>query len=284
MITYEQALIETTARLQTAGCQTPRLDATLLLSAATGKDKIQLYAHPKTKLSADEYARFETIVSRREKAEPMAYILGEKGFWDLDLKVFKGVLIPRPDTETLIQAVLDEIPEHSAPIKICDLGCGSGAIALSLLGVYKNAQGIAVDISPEALRCTTQNAQDLGFIERLRVLESTWLEKVPHEKFDVITSNPPYIPTGDMPGLMRDVRLHEPHLALEGGEDGLDAYRLIIKQAPGYLKKDGLLVFEVGKGQADPVTQILAHSGSFGAVSKREDLSGTERVVFARAI
>lgn len=283
MITFQQALTETAARLEDAGCESPRLDATLLLSAAVKKDKIQLYAHPKTKLSPEEYAIFEGFVSRREKAEPIAYILGERGFWDIDLSILKGVLIPRPDTETLIEVVLDESKDKTAALNICDLGCGSGAIILSLLKALPGASGIAADMSDTALACTTDNARKLSLQDRLSVLKSNWFEGIPAQQFDLITSNPPYIPTPDMADLMRDVRLHEPHLALDGGTDGLEAYREIINSASEYLKEGGLLAFEVGQGQADDVATLIKNTNQFTSPRFKKDLAGIERVVFARA-
>lgn len=285
MQTYEQVLIETTSRLEASGSNTPKLDAIMLLCHVTGKDKIQIYAHPRTQLNQEEYARFEALVARREKAEPMAYILGQKGFWDIDLTVTRDVLIPRPDTETLLEVVFDAYPGKTEPLSFCELGSGSGAIILSLLKTYPEATGVAIDTSKAARACTKQNARNLKLAERLEVRESNWFSDVKTDEiFDAIVSNPPYIPSGDMAGLMRDVRLYEPPEALDGGTDGLDAYREIIKQAPDYLKAGGLLALEVGQGQAPAVISLLAERGGFSPAGTRKDLAGIERVVFARAL
>lgn len=284
MITFKQALIETTSRLREAGSSTPELDAMLLLAFATGKDRLGLYSTPNQMLSSEEYATFEQLVGRREKAEPMAYILGEKGFWAFDLKVRKGVLIPRPDTETLVEAILEKYPDKTTPLKICELGVGTGAIILSLLHELPHATGIGVDISPVALLCAAENTTDNGLDDRLELRESTWFQNVPESGFDIVVSNPPYIKTDDIPHLMRDVAHHEPTLALDGGTDGLDAYRIIVHQAPTKLKVGGLLAFEIGFDQAASVQKLLADSGRFGDMETHQDLGSHDRVILARLV
>lgn len=284
MITFQQALIETTSRLRESGSATPELDAMLLLAYATGKDRLSLYATPKQPLSAEQYALFEALVGRREKAEPMAYILGEKGFWTLDLKVHKGVLIPRPDTETLVQTLLEKYPNKAAPLKICELGVGTGAIILSLLQEYPNATGVGVDISPIALACAAENATQYHLEARLKLRESAWFQNVPENGFDSVVSNPPYIKTEDIPNLMRDVAHYEPALALDGGADGLEAYRTIIAETPNKLKVGGLLALEIGFEQAKDVQKLLKNSGHFGEVEVYKDLANHDRVILARLV
>ena len=296
MQTYEQALIETAARLDTAGSDTAKLDAILLLCEVVDKSKIQIYAHPHTSLTPEQYARFEAFVARREKAEPLAYILGRKGFWELDLAVSPDVLIPRPDTETLLDVVFEMFPQGQGqgqgkgheppqiPQKILELGVGSGAVVLSLLKAYPNAYGVATDISASALECAQKNAENLNLTGRLTFYQSHWFtELTPEKPFDVIVSNPPYVPTGDLAHLMRDVRLYEPHQALDGGADGLAAYRDIITKAPQFLKSGGVLALEVGQGQADDVAELLAQTDAFKHAQTKADLAGIKRVVFARA-
>lgn len=284
MLNYEQALLETTSRLETAGSESPRLDATLLLCHVTGRDKIQLYAHPRTQITREQYALFENLVARREKAEPMAYILGEKGFWELNLNISPDVLIPRPDTETLLEAVFDAFPDKQQPMAILELGVGSGAVVLSLLKAYANATAIGTDISQAALVCAKLNGEKHGLAPRLTLHEGSWFKALPaSHTFDLIVSNPPYIPSGDIPGLMRDVRLYEPVEALDGGTDGLGPYRHIAARAHRFLNPNGLLALEVGQGQARDVIDMLEAAKSYGPAGTRQDLAGTDRVVFARA-
>ncbi len=279
MLTYQQALLETSARLRDAGSSTPELDAMLLLVKATGKNKIHLYTYPKMSINNEVYNIFEELVGRREKAEPMAYILGEKEFWDITLQVNSGVLIPRPDTEILVEAVLENIADKNKPLKICDLGTGSGAIVLSLLNSLPNATAIGADISDTALTCATNNSKTIGLADRVRFINSCWFDNIAENGFDIIVSNPPYIPSADMAGLMRDVIHYEPSLALDGGDDGLTAYREIIKSAPDKLVVDGFLGLEVGVNQADDVANLMKQSGNWHNIKTHKDLAGIERVV-----
>lgn len=284
MLTYQQALIETSSRLHESGSTTPELDALLLLCHVTGKDRIGVYATPHQALTSEQYATFENHVGRREKAEPMAYILGEKGFWEFDLKVRKGVLIPRPDTESLVEAILAKFKDRTQPLKLLELGVGTGAIILSLLHELPQATGIGVDVSDDALACATENAATNGLDNRLALRKSSWFDEVIESGFDVVVSNPPYIKTDDIPNLMRDVAHHEPSLALDGGTDGLDAYRHIIAEAPAKLKQGGLLAFEIGFDQADDLKKLLAASGKFGDAEVVQDLADHDRVVLAHLL
>ena len=284
MLTYQQALIETASRLKESGSTTPELDALLLLCHVTGKDRIGVYATPKEPLTSEEYSKFDSLVGRREKAEPMAYILGEKGFWEFDLKVRKGVLIPRPDTESLVEAILDIHKDRNAELNILELGVGTGAIILSLLHEMPNAKGLGVDVSPDALACAEENAVANNLDDRLTLRASSWFDNVSEDGFDVIVSNPPYIRTDDIPNLMRDVAHHEPRLALDGGNDGLDAYRHIINEAPAKLKAGGLLAFEIGYDQADDLKELLKDSGNFTPAIIVKDLAEHDRVVLAHRL
>ncbi len=284
MLTYQQALIETASRFKESGSTTPELDALLLLCHVTGKDRIGVYATPKEPLTSEEYSKFDSLVGRREKAEPMAYILGEKGFWEFDLKVRKGVLIPRPDTESLVEAILDIHKDRNAELNILELGVGTGAIILSLLHEMPNAKGLGVDVSPDALACAEENAEANNLDDRLTLRASSWFDNVSEDGFDVIVSNPPYIRTDDIPNLMRDVAQHEPSLALDGGKDGLDAYRHIINEAPAKLKAGGLLAFEIGYDQADDLKKLLKDSGNFTPAVIVKDLAEHDRVVLAHRL
>ena len=282
MLSYQQALLEATERLKQAKSITPKIDALLLLCAATKKDKIHVYTYLNTILGIDDYDAFERLVARREKGEPIAYILGYKPFWDADFNVTPGVLIPRPDTETLITAVLENIAEKQQKLHICDLGTGSGAIALTLAQNLPNSALTAVDISPKALKCARINAHKLDVLARVNFIESAWFEQIPPCRFDGIVSNPPYIPAVDIQNLMRDVRDYEPHLALDGGPDGLREYRTILKDVPHYLNKGGFIAFEVGFDQAQDVVTLLEQTNIFIEIKTYTDLQNIERVVFAR--
>lgn len=284
LLTYQQALIETASRLKESGSTSPELDALLLLCHVTGKDRIGVYATPKEQLTSEEYSKFDALVGRREKAEPMAYILGEKGFWEFDLKVRKGVLIPRPDTESLVEAILEKYKDRAQTLQILELGVGTGAIILSLLHELPNAKGVGVDVSPDALACAEENAEANDLDNRLTLRVSSWFDKVHEDGFDIIVSNPPYIKTDDIPNLMRDVAQHEPSLALDGGADGLDAYRHIIDEAPAKLKVGGLLAFEIGYDQATDLKVLLEKSGQFNDVSIIKDLAEHDRVVLAHRL
>lgn len=272
-------LKETADRLAKAGIETARLDARLLVCHATGVELSTLIGFPERDVSADQLAALETLVSLREQRKPVSQILGSKEFWSLDFMVTEDTLTPRPDTETLIDGVLKETPDDKT-ISILDLGTGTGCILLSLLHDLPKATGVGVDISPKALVVAQQNAQTLKLADRVCFKESNWFEKVTGP-FDIIVSNPPYIPDGDIKGLEDDVACHEPRLALAGGKDGLDCYRLIVNEAWNYLKPDGLIGFEIGEGQDKDIAGLLEQAG-FSCIQTANDLAGIARCVFAR--
>lgn len=281
MLTYQGALREGTARLMDAGAASAGLDCGLLLAEATGQDRLTLYTYPARELSAEQYAKFEDLLRRREVGEPMAYILGEREFWGRRFKVRRGVLIPRPDTETLIETFLKYYTDKNQALRIAEVGVGSGAIIITLLAEYINAQGEGSDISTEAHAVATENAKAHEVHTRLTLHNAPWLTAM-GEGFDAIVSNPPYIPQAEMDGLMRDVRNFEPHLALEGGVDGLDAYREIIPAAAKKLKKGGRLLVEVGYNQAEDVCRLLEQQQQWQQVEICKDLAGISRVVCAQ--
>ncbi|TNE67515.1 MAG: peptide chain release factor N(5)-glutamine methyltransferase [Alphaproteobacteria bacterium] len=266
-----------TGRLVAAGHDTARLDTEVLLSHVLGMSRLNMLSRQDRLLTDAEAEAFEAFIRRREGGEPVAYITGEREFWSLSFKVSPDTLIPRPDTETLVETVLNRAV---APRHILDLGTGTGCILLSLLHEDGCVQGVGVDLSPGAVALARENAAALGLSARVQFLESDWFSAVvaPAGGFDVVVSNPPYIPSPDLAGLMRDVRDHEPASALDGGPDGLAPYRLIAEQAPGYLASGGLLAVELGVGQADDVAAIFAAAG-FGDITKSRDLGGIERIV-----
>ena len=264
----------TTARFERHGLASARLDAELLAAHAFGMSRIELYAHFDRPLAAAELATYRDLVSRRLAGEPVAYLLGHKEFWSLDLLVDPRVLIPRPDSETLVEEALDRLAGSGAGLRIADVGTGSGALALALAKERPEAQVFATDISPDALAVARANA------ERLRLAVSFLqgdLNQPLGGRFDLIVANLPYIPSADIDGLAADV-LREPRLALDGGADGLALVRRLVAGAPDLLQPGGCLALEVGAGQASGVEELLREAG-LGGVRSRRDLAGIERVV-----
>lgn len=248
-----------TARLEAAGCVTARLDARLLLEAAAGLSHTDLIARPDTVIAAAQLERLERMLARRLTGEPVSRILGEREFYGRAFKLTRDVLDPRPDTETLVDAALPLLESIAHP-RLLDIGTGSGAIIVTLLAELPGATGVATDLSPAALAVARHNAQVNGVAQRLQLVETAWARGVDGQ-FDLIVSNPPYIPLGGIAGLDREVREHDPHLALAGGTDGLDAYRAILPEAAGLLKPDGHLLLEFGAGQHDDVVRIARAHG-----------------------
>ncbi|SDF00610.1 peptide chain release factor N(5)-glutamine methyltransferase [Sporolituus thermophilus] len=261
------------------GVATPRLDAEVLLSHILGRDRLYLYLNYDQPLEPAELAAFREAVKQRALRVPVAYITGHKEFMGLDFIVTSDVLVPRPDTEVLVEAALARLAGVSAPV-ILDLGVGSGAIIVSLLHRLKAATGVGVDISPGALKVAAANAQKHGVAARLALKQGDLFAPVAGRTFHAIVSNPPYIPDGDLAGLEPEVR-HEPRTALAGGADGLDFYRRIVAGAPGHLNEGGFLAVEVGRGQAAAVAGLAAMSG-LGVEAVIRDYAGIERVVIMR--
>jgi len=267
-------------KLTTAGNITAKLDAEFLMAHILGCERAGLYTFSRD-LSKAEQSQFDGYVEQRLTGEPVAYILGEQAFWTLELKVNEHTLIPRPDTETLVEAVLSRTKDSTSKT-ILDLGTGSGCILLSLLSELKSAKGLGVDISTGALAVAAENAEANGLAGRADFEESDWFAKVerPDGGFSVIVSNPPYIPEADIKGLMPDVQNFEPLSALEGGPDGLGPYRIIADEAGAYLTDSGLVAVEVGIHQAEDVVSLFFTAG-FINIEKHKDLAGIERVVSA---
>jgi release factor glutamine methyltransferase len=224
--------------------------------------------------------RIELVVSRRVSHEPFAYIAGEREFWSLPFRVSPATLIPRPDTETVVEMALEYFHSHrNFSPRILDLGCGSGCILLALLSELPEATGVGVDISEDACRIAEDNSATLGLAGRALFRVGNWVEGI-HESFDLIVSNPPYIPEAELVALEPDVALFEPHMALNGGSDGLAAYRTLVKTAPALLTGTGALVFEIGAGQSNVVADLLRGVG-LNIVDVRADLGGIPRCVIA---
>jgi len=256
---------------------TERLDAELLLSAAIGKSRSYLHTWPERIVSSEDAETYAGYLLRRRAGEPVAYILGHQGFWKIDLEVAPHTLIPRPDTELLVETALELQP--ASPAKVLDLGTGTGAIALALASECPAWQVTAVDRIEDAVALAERNRQRLG-LGNVKVLASLWFSSLAGERFDLILSNPPYIAAEDPHLVAGDVRF-EPSSALVAGADGLDDLRLIVSKAPQNLLPGGWLLLEHGYDQAAAVRELLAAQG-FIEVASRNDLGGHERISLGR--
>lgn len=268
------------ARLAAAGVENPRGDARLLLAAASGVERATLLAGAVPTLTDEQDAALEALVRRRERREPIAYILGAKEFWSLSFEVDPAVLIPRPETETVVEAALERIGEMTAALRILDLGTGSGCLLLALLSELPYATGLGVDDSPAALAVARRNAERLGIAPRAEFRQGRWGEGL-QERFDLIVSNPPYVAEGEWDRLQPEIRCFEPKPALVAGPDGLAAYRELAPDCARLLAMDGALALEIGLGQADAVSAILAAHG-LEVIERRRDLAGIERCLLVK--
>jgi release factor glutamine methyltransferase len=259
-----------------------RLDAETLFLYVLGKNKAWLIAHADEELPEDQAARFFQLIERRYRGEPIQYITGQTEFYGLPFHVTPDVLIPRPETEHLVEKALQVATGWAEP-RIVDIGAGSGAIAVALAHRMPNAQVTTVDISPAALAIAHENAQSNGVADRIRFLPSDLLSAVAQEQLDLVVSNPPYVPSVDRNALSVEVRDHEPGLALFAGEDGLDVYRRLIPQAFTVLAPGGYLLLEIGFGQSASIGSLLRDAG-FEPIEFVPDLQGIPRVACARRI
>ncbi|ACJ00011.1 peptide chain release factor N(5)-glutamine methyltransferase [Rhodospirillum centenum] len=283
MATLSDLLREAAARLAAAGVDSPRLDAEYLAEAAFGLPRAALRRHGTDSPEAAAASRFAALVARRAAREPLQRLLGSWEFWGLDLTLAPDTLIPRPDTETVVEAVLRRRPDRTAPLRLLDLGTGSGAILLALLSEYPRATGLGVDLSPAAAATAALNARRLGLSGRARFLAGSWAAALGEAaRFDVVVGNPPYIPDDEIDGLEPEVARHEPRRALAGGADGLDCYRAIAAELPRLLLPGGLAVLEHGADQASAVAALLEAAG-LGPVGTVRDLAGRDRAAIAQA-
>lgn len=279
--TIAQLRRQMTARLAAGGVETPELDARLLLAHALGFAPVDFLSRGETSVPSTLHSAADTLLARRLAGEPVARILGHKEFWSLTFQLSAETLVPRPDTETVVEAVLSLIPDRAAPLRILDLGTGTGAILAAILTERPAATGIAVDYSESAARTARLNFEANGLSGRVAALVADWGTAVAGG-FDLVVSNPPYIAEGEMAGLAVDVRLHDPRRALVAGADGLTAYRAIAADLPRLLKPGGVAVLELGAGQEPAVADLVQQAGLNVLGPARADLAGIPRALCAR--
>lgn len=280
MRTLHETWREATSALEACGIESPQLDARLLISHALHLHRNDWLTPHERHINAAEITAVTKLVERRKLREPVSRIIGEREFWSLPFGLNEATLDPRPDSETLVEAVLQELRQPDQPLSILDLGTGTGCLLLSLLHELPQAKGVGIDASPRAVEQAITNAERLNLSTRSTFLLGNWTQGITGI-FDCIISNPPYIPTNDIAGLMPDVRLYDPLLALDGGNDGLAPYRTITEDAPRILRQGGLLAFEVGFGQAPDIFMLMAQH-HFTNLKIRNDLNDVERCVMGR--
>jgi release factor glutamine methyltransferase len=287
MVVFE-ALNWATRYLRDHAIENPRLNAELLLARTLNLSKEGLYVHLQDPLGKEEERVLEEWIQRRVSGEPLQYILGRQEFWSIDLNVDPRVLIPRPETELLVEqalSVLSKLPSEKA-CSVLELGTGSGAVSIALARETGAVSWVATDISREALLLARRNAERAGVSEKIVFVQGDLFSPFRFlgegKGFDLILSNPPYIVRSEMIGLAREVKDFEPALALDGGEDGFVFHRKIVFQSSKYLRRGGWLLLEVGQGQAPGVSEMMEADGSFDTVGRIQDLSGIERVVKGR--
>ena len=278
-MTSRAELLRALARdFASAGLETPEREARALLKASLGLSDLDLLARGEQPVAPDDAARLTHLAARRMAGEPLARLSGTREFWSLDFALAPDTLVPRPETETLIEAVLEVFPDRAAPLTILDLGTGTGALLAALLSEYRNATGVGIDRSEGAARQARENLARLGLAERGQVIVGDWASAI-SPGFDLVVSNPPYIPSTDIASLDVEVRVHDPLLALDGGADGLDAYRAIAADLPRLLARGGRAVMELGIGQEADVAGLLAARGLPVDGPARRDLAGIARAI-----
>jgi release factor glutamine methyltransferase len=273
----------TTRRFEAAGVDSPRLSAQVLLAHALGCDRVGLYLQFDKPLGPDELGRYRELVRRRLAGEPVAYLVGTQEFWSISLSVDDRVLIPRRDSETIVEAVLEAVADRASALSVADIGTGSGALALALARELPAARVVAIDVSADALAVAGDNATRLGLADRIELRRGDLLAPLAaEERFDIIVANLPYVPSGDLAGLAPEVK-REPRGALDGGADGLDLVRRLVAASARHLAPGGLIALEHGFDQDAAVRRLLDGApGGFQPATTRADLAGRPRVTVAR--
>jgi len=284
MTTIHEALKDAEERLKDKAC-TPLLDAQVILCHVLNEDRLYIIVNRDRILTDEDVYKYNKLIEKRIKGVPVQYLTGRQEFMGLEFCVEEGVLIPRPDTEILIEKILDFVDENTR-YNIVDIGTGSGAITVSLAQFIKKAYIYSIDISKKALEVAMKNAYNHGVMSRISFLSGDLFEPLENidikGKVDILVSNPPYIPTEEIERLQVEVSKYEPIIALDGGNDGLDFYRDIIDKAPEYLRKGGFLALEVGHDQARRVIELMEEKDRYVDIQITKDLAGIERVVSAK--
>ena len=278
IINYGVAMIKNT--------ESPSLETQMMIAKVIEKDRLYIMLNLEEDIDESKVEIIKTMIDKRKSSYPLQYILGEREFWGMDFKVSEGVLIPRQDTEILIEETLKKLKDnkHKSNLKGFEIGVGSGIISITLLKEIETLTMIGVDINDKAIELTKANALKHEVSDRLCILNSNLFEKINKEnQFDFIISNPPYIETKVIDSLKEDIKKHEPKLALDGGEDGLDFYRAIIEQSKSYISPEGFIAFEIGYNQAEAVKKIFVKNG-YPNVTVAKDLAGFDRVVIGMII
>jgi release factor glutamine methyltransferase len=279
--TISKLLTWTTDFLRRRGSESPRLDAEVMLAHVLDWQRVQLYTHYDEEVGETARSAFRDLVRRRAEGSPVAYLVGRKEFYSLPLEVSPAVLIPRPESEFVVVEFL-EVARHQAQVRAVDVGTGSGCLAIACTHQHPSARFVAIDISPRALEVARRNAEKHGVVDRIDFRQGDLLEPVATEgPFDVIVSNPPYIPSEDIPGLESGVRDYEPHVALDGGADGLGVVSRLIEQAVPLLRPGGHLILEIGTAQESPVRALMAAQGRLELAPTVYDLRKHPRVIRA---
>lgn len=268
--------------LSEAGINNPRLDARIIFQHVSKLPQEVIYLSPELEISKEIITEYFKLISKRSKHEPVAKIIGSKSFWISDFAVNSSTLDPRPDSEVIIEAALKILIERDGKFRFLDLGTGSGCLLISLLQEFTNATGIGVDVSKEALEMALHNVKQHDLSNRVDLLNQNWADGIT-EKFDLIVSNPPYIPRDDIITLKEDVKFYDPMLALDGGIDGLDPYRYLAKQIKYILKKDAFAIFEFGFEQGEAIRSIFQESG-YIVERMLFDLNNIERAIIIKKI
>ena len=273
-------------KLRRVGIETANLDCRLLLSKSLNSDKT-LYNHQIIDITENEINNFKKLIKKRLSGEPVSRIINKRNFWKKEFELNEATLDPRSDSETLIDSVLTHFTDKLQSLKILDLGSGSGCLGLSLLDEYQNSNVSFLDISQKSLEIVKINSLNFGLSERSKLIHLDWrnenwdtklIEIENHKKFDILISNPPYIPTNDIKNLQKEVKEYDPFIALNGGKDGLDVYKLIIPKLRNLIKKNGKIFFEIGKGQENFVS-FKAMEHGLSPIEYKKDLSGVIRVI-----
>lgn len=281
-MTIDEAITHAVRKLSDRGVPNARLDAELLLSHILQKDRAWLFTHAADRLDTVSEKHFQELIHRRAGREPLQYIVGSQEFWGLEFKVTRDVLIPRPETELVVESAMNVLKSIANPTVI-DLCTGSGCIAVSIGKQFDTARIFATDMSDRALGIARENARKHGVMDRIRFLEGDLFQPMEEldliDKVHLITANPPYIPSGDLPSLQPEVRDHEPAMALTAGADGTEIQKRIIAGAARFLLKNGSLIMEMGIGQAETLGRIIDESEHYGKREILQDLAGIDRVI-----